>query len=262
VHLCIAAIFATEINKMKTWHEDDEFWETMAPTMFGAASWDVAPAEIDQILELLDLEPDANILDLCCGPGRHSLELARRDYQVTGVDRTNAYLEKAGAQAKNEGLSVEFVLEDMRDFRRPEAFDGALMMFTSFGYFKEPSENQQVLENVARSLREGGALIIDMMGKEVLARIFNPRDWREIENGFFFLQERRINHNWSWIENRWILLCNDERYEVEVSHWLYSATELTTMLKQAGFSMIDIYGDLEGAPYDHVARRLVAVARK
>ena len=136
------------------------------------------------------------------------------------------------------------------------------MMFTSFGYFKDPQENQQVLENVAASLKEDGALIIDMMGKEVLARIFIARDWNEMENGLFFLTERRVSNNWSWMENRWIMLCGEERYEFEVNHWLYSATELAGMLKHAGFRTVDIYGDLEGAPYDHLARRLVAVACK
>ena len=57
---------------MNIWHEDDEFWETMAPTMFGAERWEIAPAEIDQILKLLHVNPDAHILDLCCGTSRHS----------------------------------------------------------------------------------------------------------------------------------------------------------------------------------------------
>lgn len=246
---------------MATWHDNDDFWETMMPFMFDEARWDAAPVEIDQVISLLDVSPESAILDLCCGPGRHSLELARRGFRVTGVDRTAAYLEKARKQAESEGLAVEFVQNDMRRFCRPNTFDGVIMMFTSFGYFEEPAENRQVLSNAYRSLKDQGTLAIDVMGKEVLARIFSERDWHE-QDGVIFLQERRVCENWSWMENRWIRLDSQERCEFKVSHWIYSAVELSTMLKECGFSSVDVYGDIEGASYDHKARRLVTVAHK
>jgi ubiquinone/menaquinone biosynthesis C-methylase UbiE len=247
---------------MTTWHEGDEFWHVMAPFLFSQRLWAAAPIEIDQMLQLLDLHPGASVLDLCCGPGRHALELARRGFCVTGVDRTAAYLNMARQRAEEEGLAVEFILEDMRDFCRPQAYHGALLMYTSFGYFEDPAENQQVLLNVQRSLAPGGTLIVDMMGKEVLARIFLERTWSEHEDGVFLLQERKVSRNWSWIENRWIVLDVGRRHEFEVSHWLYSASELVSLLYNAGFGEVDIYGDLEGAAYDHHAKRLVAAARK
>jgi hypothetical protein len=64
------------------------------------------------------------------------------------------------------------------------------------------------------------------------------------------------------MENRWLLLKEGQHHEYQISHWLYSASELTAMLEVAGFSTVEVYGDLEGAPYDHEARRLVAVAHK
>jgi len=217
--------------------------------------------EIDRTTALLGVEPGAAILDMCCGPGRHSLELARRGYRVTGVDRTAAYLEQARQQAQEEGLTLELVENDMRHFYRPNSFDGAMLMYTSFGYFEDPTENLQVIANVYRSLKGRGALIMDMMGKEVLARVFRERDWDEVDDAII-LQQRKGSKNWSWLENRWIALEDQQRYEIEVSHWIYSATELSDMLKECGFSSVDVYGDLEGAPYDHTAKRLVAVARK
>ncbi len=246
---------------MKTWHDDDDFWETMAAFMFDEERLSSTPVEIDQVLALLDLGPDSAVLDLCCGPGRHSLELARRGLHVTGVDRTTAYLKKARKQARSEGLDVKFVQEDMRCFCKPDTFDSAMMMFTSFGYFEEPDENMAVLVNTYRSLKEQGTLIIDVMGKEVLARIFGERDWHE-QDGVIFLQEHKISKNWSWMENRWIMLDGQKRREFEVSHWIYSAAELTTILAGCGFSSVDVYGDFDGAPYDHKARRLITVAHK
>ena len=246
---------------MKTWHEDDGFWQTMATVMFTERSWAAVPVQVDQIIRLLGIGPEAAILDLCCGPGRHSLELARRGFRVTGVDRTAAYLARARKVAEKEDLHIELVQDDMRRFSRANAFDVAMLMFTSFGYFRDPAENRQVLVNVCRSLKEQGALILDTMGKEVLARIFRERDWQEYEDAFL-LEERRVVDNWSWIENRWILLRGQEQQEFKLSHWVYSATELSAMLRDGGFRSVDVYGDLEGSPYDHAAKRLVAVAHK
>src|SRR5204863_7756432 len=135
--------------------------------------------EVDQLTKLLDLDSPAKVLDLCCGLGRHSLELARRGFDVTGVDRTGVYLRRAQKQADSEGLKIEFVQEDMRQFCRPEAFDLTLNLFTSFGYFESPAEDRRVLVNVHKSLQPGGRLVMDMMGKEIIARVFRERDWRE-----------------------------------------------------------------------------------
>ncbi len=245
----------------KTWHEDDEFWVTMAPKMFGEGRWATTSEDAERVTSLLGVSPEAEMLDMCCGPGRHSLELARRGFRVTGVDRTAIYLEMARQKAEREGLSIEFVQDDMRYFCRPDSFDAAIMMYTSFGYFENPEENQRVLVNIYRSLKQDGSLLIEMMGKEVLARIFRERDWYE-EEGVLYLEERKISRNWSRIENRWILLRGQERHEFEFSIWIYSAAELTALLHESGFEAVEIYGDLTGAPYDHTARRLVAVARR
>ena len=130
------------------WHQDDEFWKEHARFMFNEEAWANTPDEVTAALELLGVERGAKFLDLACGPGRHSLELARRGYRVTGVDRTAAYLEEAGRRAAADSLEIEFVREDMLHFRRSNTFDGAWSMFTSFGYFDETSDNQQVLDNV------------------------------------------------------------------------------------------------------------------
>lgn len=246
---------------MKTWHENDDFWEIMAPYLFTEQRWTAAAAEVDQVIGLLNLGTPAAVLDLCCGPGRHAAEFARRGFRVTGVDRTALYIERARVATEEEDLPVEFVQEDMRRFCRPNTFDGAVMMYTSFGYFEDPADNRQVLVNVCRSLKDRGALLLDLMGKEILARIFSERSWDE-HDGAFLLQERRVANNWSWMENRWIVLRGQERHAFKVTHWIYSAVELTALLIDSGFGEIEIYGDLESNPYDHTARRLIAVARK
>lgn len=148
------------------WYEEDDFWETMAPTMFTQQRWEDTPTEVEQVITLLGVEPGAHVLDLCCGVGRHSLELARRGFCVTGVDRTQPYLDRASKQAEAEGLEVEFVHSDMRTFCRPDAFHAVVNLFTSFGYFEDPEDDRQVVLNVYRSLKAGGVFLVEMMGKE------------------------------------------------------------------------------------------------
>jgi SAM-dependent methyltransferase len=246
---------------MEKWHEDDRFWEIMAPFMFSEEQWRAATLDVDLIIPMLFIDPGAAVLDLGCGPGRHSLELARRGFAVTGVDRTAAYLNEARRRAAEQDLAVEFVQADMRQFSRPDAFAGAINLFTTFGYFEDPQENKQVLVNVHQSLQSGGVLVMEMTGKEILARVFQQRDWQEL-NGILFLAERKVARNWSWMENRWIKIDGAGRHEYRITHWLYSAAELTSLLMECGFGEVMVYGDLERNPYDHTAKRLVVSARK
>jgi len=245
----------------RLWHDDDDFWLSMAPFMFDETSWENAPIQVEQLIALLEMASGAKVLDCPCGPGRHTLELARRGFDVTGVDRTAAYLEEARRRARAESLAPELLQADMRQFSRPEAFDVALSLFTSFGYFQDPADNELVLRNYHRSLKAGGLLLMEMSGKEVIARIYQRRDWHEHE-GALLLEERNVASDWRRMESRWILVEDGLVREARFSHWLYSAGELGKMLTDNGFSQVEIYGDLEGAAYDHEAKRLVAVAHK
>ena len=104
------------------------------------------------------------------------MELARRGFNVTGVDRAAQYLGQARQQALEEGLVIEFVQQDMREFRRPGSFDIPLNLNTSFGYFEDPADDLQVLPNIHASLQPGGSLVAKTIVKEVLARIFQERE--------------------------------------------------------------------------------------
>src|SRR5260370_9502779 len=105
------------------------------------------------MISLLDLKSGATMLDLCCGIGRHSIEFARRGFNVIGVDLTKPYLEQARASASKENLKIEFVLSDMREFSRPGAFDAAINFFRPFGYFAAPADDAKVAINLLYSLK-------------------------------------------------------------------------------------------------------------
>ncbi len=240
------------------WYENEELWKD---SPFNIEEIERAPKEIDKISSLADLEGDMKVLDLCCGVGRHSIVLAKRGYDVTGVDLTEHYLEKARKKAEEEDLEIEFVKEDMREFKRKEDFDVVLNLFTSFGFFEDEEENMKVLENIHESLRSNGKLILDVMGKEILARIFEEKDWSKT-NDKFMLEERSVEKNWSWMKTRRTLINDEGKKEYNISHWIYSAKELENMLKEVGFSSVEVYGNYDGEPYNEEADRLVVIGKK
>lgn len=245
----------------KPWYEEDGFWSVFGPVIFDAARRGLAAGEIEQLVNLIGLKPGQQVCDLCCGVGRHSVELARRGVAVTAVDRTRRYLDEARSTARDEGLEIEFIEEDMRNFCRPEGFDAVVNLFTSFGYFETQRDDRRVVENVYRSLKGGGIFAIDTMSKEVIARLFRARDWHPVEGGFL-LEERKIVDGWSWIENCWRLIKDGQQYEYTFSHRVYSAAELRGLLEEVGFARTEVYGGLDGAPYDEKAERMVVVGWK
>jgi len=145
---------------MPEWFEDESFWINFYPFMFSEERFAAAKEEVEKAIHLLDFK-GSSVLDLCCGPGRHSLVLAEKGLTVTGVDRTDFLLEKARAEAESRGLEIERIQQDMREFVRPESFDLALSMLTSFGYFENKNEDKKVLENIYVNLRKGGYCLID-----------------------------------------------------------------------------------------------------
>jgi SAM-dependent methyltransferase len=243
------------------WFENDDFWRMLGPNMFGPKSLAMAPEQVSDIVALLGLNGGETILDLPCGRGRHSIEFAKRGFRVTGVDRTATYLDQARAAAREANVSIEFWQDDLRHFSRPSAFDVALCVFTSLGYFDTRDAELAVLRNYHRNLKPGGAMVIELMGKEVVARLYRQRDWSDV-NGTLVLQHAEPIEAWSKMRNTWTIIAPAERREFVFTHWLYSAAELRQLLTEAGFASCEFYGDLKKAPYDQTSTRLAVVARK
>ena len=112
-------------------------------------------------------------------------------------------------------------------------------------------------------IKQNEQLLIDLMGKEVLARIFHPRNWQRLEDGTLLLEERTVVDDWSRIEVCWTLIAADgQRVERRFGHRLFSAAELRTMLTDVGFAEVKCFGSFEGGVYDATATRLIACAEK
>jgi SAM-dependent methyltransferase len=158
-------------------------------------------------------------------------------------------------------VEVEWVQADMREFRRPAAYDLALSLFTSFGYFAAPEDDLLVLGNVRQSLRPGGVLVMDLMGKENLARVFQPTRSRTLAGGAVLVERCQIVEDWTAIENQWLLIQGDRVRAARFRLRMYSGSELRDRLREAGFATVSLHGGLDGGPYGLDAARLVAVAR-
>lgn len=246
---------------MSEWFDDENLWKTTYPYMFPDDRLELGLEQVEQLLELVSFQGDS-VLDLCCGPGRHSVALASRGLKVTGVDKTPFLLSKARERAAAAGVQVEWVHQDMRDFVRPDSFDLIINLFTSFGYFDDKDEDLKVLANIYQSLKAGGVLVIDVVGKERLAKIFLETSSEKMEDGTFFVQRREIYEDWTRIRNEWLLIKDDHIRRFYFHHTVYSGQELKDRLLQAGFDTVLLYGDFSGAEYGREAARLVAVARK
>jgi SAM-dependent methyltransferase len=244
-----------------SWHNQDKFWELFEPFLFNQQRQANAKAEAEQVIKLLGISENARVLDLCCGAGRHSLELARMGFDVVGIDRTASFIEKAKRKAGEAGLKVTFIVDDMRSFCQPDDFDVVMNLFGSFGYFENPDDDRQVVKNMVASLRPGGKLLIETMGKEIAAREFQERVWWE-DGDALVLAERKPQQNWSRMQTRWIVIKGDQRVEHTVSVRSYSAVELSSLLSDCGFTDVQVYGDLEGIDYDQRAQRLVVIGSK
>jgi SAM-dependent methyltransferase len=243
------------------WFEDESFWESVYPLTFPPERFTLGAEEVGQALRLAQVTGGA-ALDLCCGPGRHAVPLARHGFRVTAVDRSPFLLARARERAAAAGAEIEFVQEDMRRFVRADAFDLALNLFTSFGYFSSRDDDLTVLRGVHASLRPGGVLVMDLMGKEPLARHFQPTRSRVLDDGTLLVERTQILADWARVRADWVASRHGRARTLTFTLTLYSGQELRALLGAAGFGLVRLHGSLDGRPYDLDAQRLVAVARK
>src|SRR5256885_2833594 len=117
--------------------------------------------EVKEIIALLNLPSASRILDLCCGHGRHAIPLAQQGYRVCGLDLSELFLQQAEREAESLGLEISWVEGDMRELPFIEEFDAVINIFTSFGYFEDEDEDQQVLFQVQQALKPGGLFLLE-----------------------------------------------------------------------------------------------------
>jgi ubiquinone/menaquinone biosynthesis C-methylase UbiE len=203
---------------------------------------------------------DGALLDVGCGFGRHAVPLAAEGFRVTGVDRSATLLEEARRRAPDDNPAL--VAADYRELPfADESFDAAINLYTSLGYLGD-EEDTQVLAEVARVLRPGGRLVIETTHRDLLVKVFQERGWQMLGEGRLLLEQRAFDPVTGVEQETQTLIDSDGAREFRTfATRVYSATELVSMLRAAGFEKVMAYGDLAGAPFD-VGTRLVLVARR
>jgi ubiquinone/menaquinone biosynthesis C-methylase UbiE len=248
-------------GRKKEWFDNDAFWRELYPFMFPEKRIAAADEQVAKALALTK-PTGKSVLDLCCGPGRCSIALAKKGFHVTGVDRTAYLLNKARAKAKGAHVKIEWVQKDMRDFVRPGTFALVLSMFTSFGYFDDKEEDITVLRNMFASLQPGGACLIEVLGKERLARILRPTVTTVMPDGTVLVERHEIFDDWTRVRNEWLLIRNGRAKSFKFHSTIYSGQELRDRMERAGFAAVKLYGNLDGDEYGPDAERLVAIGLK
>jgi SAM-dependent methyltransferase len=239
---------------------DDAFWMALYPFEFSDATLARGAAQVDEVLALSGI-CGGRALDLACGPGRHAVALAQRGFGVTAVDLSPALLAIARERATTAGVSIDFVAADMRAFVRPDTFDLAVCLFTSFGYF-DAHDDLAVLTNVLSSLRRGGVFVLDLMSKESIAGTLQLTVEDRAADGTLRLRRHEVIEDWTRLRNEWTVTKDGRTETFEFVLRMYSGQELRHALAAAGFSGVRLFGGLDGQPYGSDAARLVAVATK
>jgi ubiquinone/menaquinone biosynthesis C-methylase UbiE len=216
-------------------------------------------AQVEFAIQALRLAPGARVLDIACGVGRHSIELARRGYHVTGLDLSPTLLKIAAERAERAGVQVNWVRADMRQIPFSQEFDAAFNIFSSWGYLETEEEDQKVLASVARALKPGGALLLETAHRDWLIRHFQARSWSE-GIGVLVMEERVLDLLSSRLLDTWTAIYEDGRQRRwQINTRLYTAAELRRMLESAGFRLSQSFGGYDGAPLTLESSRLILV---
>ena len=135
-------------------------------------------------------------------------------------------------------------------------------MFTSFGYFNDRQDDRTVLENMFTSLEPGGACIIEVLGKERLAKILQPTISTVLPDGTLMVERHEIFDDWTRVRNEWLLIRNGRAKSFKFHHTIYSGQELRDRMERVGFVAAKLHGNLDGDEYGPNAERLIAIGGK
>lgn len=224
-----------------------------------------AEACIDIIQRATQLHPEEKgdkirALDIACGPGRHSISLAKRGFDVTAVDLSTSLLHHAHAQAQKEKLQIRFLQLDMRSLDFREEFDLAVQLFSSFGYFDTVDEDFAVLQGARRALRDVGYYAIDLINPQVLEKTLIPKSMRKIDKTVKVVEERQIVED--RVEKTITITPKGERLKYHESVRLYTPETIERLLREAGFLPTHWFGDYAGLPFDREKSRRMIIVNK
>lgn len=231
---------------MKQWYEELflDFSENYGKESFTQGT----SGEVDFFEKELNSDRSARILDIGCGTGRHSLELARRGYNITGIDLSESMISKAKEYAEKENLNVEYFVMDARDFNFNREFDLTIMICEgAFPLMETDEMNYSILKNAYLSLKPGGKFIFSTLNG-LFPLFHSVKDF--VNKGAS--GEKTSNNNFDLMTFRdySVLETKDDKGNPKVLHCnerYYVPSEITWLMKSAGFRSSEIFGCKLGA---------------
>jgi 2-polyprenyl-3-methyl-5-hydroxy-6-metoxy-1,4-benzoquinol methylase len=211
-----------------------DIWRKLIPT-------GLSEAEVDFIEEAGSLERGNHVLDLMCGYGRHTLELARRGYRLTAIDNSVEYVDEVNAKSSREHLLVNASCSGAVQMKLNGSFDMAICMGNSFAFFRE-EEAATILRNLSGHLRPGGKFLINTwMIAEIAIRYFKEKDWFYLDE-FTYLTDNTFLFHPTRIETDHILVHkNGTMQTIKGIDYIFSIAELNSLFELTGFRLLDIY---------------------
>jgi SAM-dependent methyltransferase len=223
-----------------------------------------AEKESTFVARALELKASASVLDLCCGQGRHSVQLAKRGLKVTGLDLNPDYVALAREAAVAAKVEIETVAADMREIPFENKFDAIVNMYSSFGYLESEAEDLKVLESAAKALKAGGQLLLDMLNREWAIDNYIQNDWHTGADRTLYIERRDLDLATSRMHVHFIVVDPNGGRRESIGHIirLYTLTEMTRLLENVGLHVTNVFGGFEGEVYGIVTRRMIIVAKK
>lgn len=205
--------------------------------------------EVELFTSILNAPKDSAILDLACGQGRHSMELAQRGYtNITGLDRSHYLIRKAKSVMQQEGLKIAFKEGDARKLPfPPDTFDVVMILGNSFGYFESNEDDIMILREVFRVLKPDGTFLIDVADGSYLRTHYQPRSWEWIDKKYFVCRERSLAKDNERLISREIISHVEKGIVVDqfYAERLYSYEMLTDIFAKSGYQKLTFHDVLE-----------------
>ncbi|HEY5838977.1 MAG TPA: methyltransferase domain-containing protein [Pyrinomonadaceae bacterium] len=216
-------------------------------------------AEADFLIQNLKCAPGTHLLDVPCGNGRLTFELANRGYRVAGIDLAEEFIAEARMAAHDGTTAVEFILGDMRNIEGLGVYDGAFCFGNSFG-FLEYADMEKFLAGVARALKPGARFLVNTaMAAESVLPDFEEQSCHEMGDIVMTIKERYVAEE-SCVDSEYIFERNGEIDSRKAKHWIYTVAEIRRMLERAGFEVVSCFGSLKGEAFKLGARELFVVS--
>jgi SAM-dependent methyltransferase len=218
----------------------NELWSRCMPP-------EATRAEVDFLKSALKCKRGARILDVPCGNGRHSLELARRGYKPTGLDISTEYIGGARREAKAQGTAVEWICGDMRSLKRRHEFDGAFCWGNSFGYL-EHDDTRAFLKSLCNALKPKARFVLQAGAAELVLPRFREREWAQVGD-ILFLEHNEYSVESSCVETTFTFIQNGKVDTRPGRQFLYTTAEIRRLLVEAGFKPTAFYGNMKSEPF-------------